>query len=1033
MTFPTAGQMNDGDDELVGHCVNFLPLVAEIGGGSFKELVASASAGQLDALERGDVTYGRLLRALKLGREGGRRPLMEIIFNFEPSGDPGSFGGLEARVETVPARYSNSTIFLNLMQLPDGLLLSSTYNCELIDPDTMQAWLIAFRELLEQAADDPARAVAAFELIGDEARSNLEEWGGGEVPLPDDSVDARFRRTVEAHGDRTALTAASKSWTYAELDARVDAVAAALVDAEVGRGDRVAILLPRGCESIAAAFGTLRAGACFVPIDPKDPEQRQLEILEDAGVKMVLSDKPIEGLPVLDPTTLAAGNTPTLELSPEDPAYVMYTSGSTGKPKGVVVPQRGILRLVENGGSIHFDSDEVFLHASNPAFDASTFEIFGSLLHGGRLVLLEEDETSLEGIGSLVAREGVTTLWLTAGLFELMIEENSAPLKGLRQLLAGGDILSPRHVRRAMELLPGTAIINGYGPTENTTFTTCHRVLAEDLEGGSIPIGRPIPGTTVSIVGEDGEAVPVGVPGELLCGGSGLALGYLGRDDLTAERFVATSAGRMYRTGDLCRWTAKGTIEFLGRIDQQVKLRGFRIELGEIESVLGSHPAVSRCKVAVRGEGAAGKRLLAWICARDGADTSELSPWLAEKLPGFMIPEQIIEVDEMPLNANGKVVVAELPDSRAKAEPKAERRAPEGGTEQKLAKIWSDLLGIATPARDDDFFDLGGNSLAGLRMFAHIQREFGVSLPLATLLKARTIRSLAMAVDSSESESIKVGSELLASVQPAGNEPPLCAIHGGDGGILFYRELAERLPKDRPFLAIESPELRRSEAVSVGSIEETAVRYIEMLRGEQPDGPYLLAGYSYGGVVAFEMARQLAEAGEEVPFLGLFDTVNPATDMRPYALGERVSVYWNAQAQTPLGERIRRLASRFKEGVETHIRVKTESADAKGGVAAAHTERRAVQLREAHEAAMDAYQPSRFRGTLHLFRASAVNDKFEIPDDYGWSKHVDALQVIEVPGEHLTLFDDGNVGPLAEDFADAMRSATNPQIHQSDS
>lgn len=1028
MTFPTAGQMNDGDDELVGHCVNFLPLLAEIGeDGSFKDLVASASSGQLDALEHGDVTYGRLLRALKLGREGGRRPLMEFIFNFEPSGDPGSFGGLTARVETVPARYSNSTIFLNLMQSPDGLLLSSTYNRELIDPETMSAWLAAFRELLEQAADDPVRRVSALSLLGEAAGRELADWSGRDLQPAAPSVDRRFRETVAKHAGKTAVSDADGVWTYADLDARVEAVAGGLAEAGVGCGDRVAILLPRGRSSIAAMFGVLRAGACYVPIDPSDPDARVRETLDDAGVEVVLSNRPIPGLRVIDPAALSGGQAPDVEVTAEDPAYVMYTSGSTGKPKGVIVPQRAILRLVEPGGVIRYGADEVFLHASNPAFDASTFEIFGPLLHGGRLVVLAADETSLEGIGSVVEREAVTTLWLTAGLFEVMTDDGLERLKGLRQLLAGGDVLSAPHVRRAMEALPDTAIINGYGPTENTTFTCCHRVTPEDVVEGAIPIGRPIPGTTVGILDADGSPVPVGVPGELWCGGAGLALGYLDRPALTDERFVATPNGRMYRTGDRCRWTAGGTIEFLGRIDHQVKLRGFRVELGEIESVLGSHPSVARCKVAVRGEGAGGKRLLAWVCPESGKGGADLSSWLAERLPGFMVPERVIEIDDMPLNANGKVVVGQLPEPGAEPRCQRGRMAPEGEVERKLAAIWSELLRIKTPGREQDFFELGGNSLAGLRMFARIQREFGVSLPLATLLKARTVRSLALAIDSNEPVAGPEVAGQLAAVQPDGDLPPLCAIHGGDGGILFYRQLAERLPKERPFFAIESPALGSDDRIEVAPIEETAARYIEILRAGQAQGPYLLAGYSYGGVVAYEMARQLVDAGEEVPFLALFDTVNPAIELRPYALSQRVSVYWNAQSEAPLGERILRLAGRFKDGVETHLRVKAESAAAKGEAAAAHTERRAVQLREAHEAAMDAYRPSQFRGTLHLFRASAVNDKFEIPDDYGWSDQVDELRIVEVPGEHLTLFEDGNVAPLAEDVSAALSEAVGSQ------
>ncbi|MEM1083408.1 MAG: amino acid adenylation domain-containing protein [Verrucomicrobiota bacterium] len=1032
MTFPSAGQMEAGDEQLVGHCVNFLPLLAEVDPDkSFKELVNHASAAQMDALEHGDLTYGRLLRTLKIGRDGGRRPMMEVIFNLEPSGDPGSFGGLTSRVETVPARYSNSTIFLNLMQQPDGLLLSSTYNSELIDETRMKGWLEAFAKLLLDAAADPVKPVSGLSLIDGDSMSEIRRWSEGQDAVVSGSVGSHFRAACSEHATRIALTWKGGEWTYGQLAGRVSDIAAALRRGDVEPGERVGILLSRGPDLIASIFAVLEAGGCYVPLDPGFPESRRKEILQDAKVSVVIADELIDGCRVLRPSEVGPAAAAPVERGPHDPAYVMYTSGSTGKPKGVVAPHCGILRLVKSADYCELGPNEVLLQASTAAFDASTFEIFGALLNGGRLVLLDEADTTLAGIARTVREEKVSTLWLTAGLFELMVEEHLDDLHNVRQLLSGGDVLSPQHVRRAFEGLPNTALINGYGPTENTTFTTCHRVTAADLEGSALPIGRVIAGTFVDIVDGNGEAVPVGVPGELRCGGKGLALGYLGRADLTAERFVETERGTMYRTGDLCRWEPDGTIAFVGRRDFQVKLRGYRIELGEIEAALMAHPSISQAKAAVRGSGAGGKSLLAWYATADGQDleSGELAQWLGERLPGFMQPDRMMRIDEMPLNRNGKIAVAELPEPGVGTD--VGRREPEGPTEACLAGIWRDLLGIESIGRDDDFFDLGGNSLAGLRMFARIRREFGLSLPLSTLLRAKNIRALAMAIDARlhpEQGLESMGNEHLAEVQSEGNRPPVFAIHGGDGGILFYREMANRLPKERPFFAIESPDLGHSEEIVVEPIERTAAKYIRMMRESRPEGPYLLAGYSYGGVVAFEMARQLREAGEEVPFLGLFDTVNPATETRSYALSERMSVYWNAQSDKPLIGRIASIAGRFKDGVETHLRVKSEVAAARNSdTAEAHTELRSVQLREAHEQAMRAYRPRPLSGTLTLFRAAMVNDKFAIPDDYGWDALVDELKIIEVPGEHLTMFDSGNVGPLAQSFSASIEQQSETQ------
>ncbi len=1031
MTFPSAGQMEAGDEQLVGHCVNFLPLLAEVDDDqSFKDLVARASAKQMDALDYGNITYGRLLRALKIGREGGRRPMMEVIFNFEPSGDVGEFGGLRTRVETVAARYSNSTIFLNMMQQPDGLLLSSIYNSRLIDEGMMRYWLDAFSKMLLGAAEDPRVQVGNLSLHNEDSLGDLETWSEGRPAPVSESVPELFQEACREHSEKVALSWKDGSLTYAEFGCRVTSLAKELINRGVKAGDRVGIQVRPSPDLLVSIMGVLEAGAVYVPMECSVPDARRAETLLDAGCKLIVADAEVREIETLIPSQVKLGRNKPVKVSrhPDDPAYLIYTSGSTGKPKGVECTHRGVIRLVKYCDYCHLGSNEVILQVTTVAFDVSIFEIFGALLNGGRLVLINSPEPSLAEIAQTIVEQKVTTMWLTSGLFELMVEEQLDSLGGLKQFLSGGDVVSPRHAKMVLEAHPQIKLINGYGPTENAVFTTTHVISEKDLDGSPLPIGKVVAGTFVDIVDEAGRKVPVGVPGELRCGGSGLALGYLNRPDLTAERFIQTERGRMYRTGDLCRWESDGTISYHGRMDHQVKLRGFRIELGEIECALAEHPAVNQAKAAVRGGvvgNSAAKRLFAWYTVADGWDvsTGELESWLADRLPSYMVPDRIAAVDAMPLNANGKISVRELVEPCAALA--VERREPEGEIEAKLAKIWCDLIGIDGLGRDDDFFDLGGNSLIGLRMFSRIRKEFGVAFPLSALLKMKNIRALAAAIEGGVGAlSPELGANSsgeLVCVQPLGDLPPVFAIHGGDGGILFYRELAERLPKDRPFYAMESPDLGHSGKIEVGSVEETAIRYLDILKAERPTGPWILAGYSYGGVVAYEMARLLEAGGEKVAMLGLFDTENPAIELRPYHLTERVSVYWNSQSDKPLMDRLASMASRFKDGVETHFRVRSELAEAsKSDIAEANTELRAVQLREAHSEVMDAFRPKPFGGTLTLFRASVVNDKYAVPDHYGWGGVVGSLEIIEVPGKHLTLFESGNVEALADAFLNAI-------------
>jgi amino acid adenylation domain-containing protein len=1038
---PAAGRTRAEMEPLIGVFINSLVLRDDLAGDpSFECLIRAVRDTVLEALGNQDLPFGQLVRELRPDRDASRNPLFQVNFTHQRSfSRPTRLGP----VEMIPLpSFSPGAIFdLNLFtaERADGWSVTCDYSSDLFDRSTARRMLGHFQRLLEDIAADPARPISKLEILTAEERQTLlHQWAGRRGDYPRDAtLGELFREIALASPDRVALESGDRTLSYGQLHAEAAAIAGQLLAGGLEPGEPVGLCARPSFEMIAGLLGILLAGGAYVPLDPDYPAGRLALLLEESGIRLALTtpadwqafgdwDGRLVGIPNCGIATTVT-ELPPVAATAIHPACLLFTSGSTGKPKGVLVPHRGVVRLVRDNGFLGIAPDEVFLQAAPLSFDASTFEIWGPLLNGGRLVI-PEPGSSLDAIASAVRNKGVTTLWLTAGLFQVMIDEHAASLKGLRHLLAGGDVLPVPQVRRALELLPGTTLFNGYGPTENTTFTTCHRIVPADGGRRSIPIGRPVLNTAVVILDDLGRLVPAGVPGELHAGGDGLALGYHGDAALTAEKFIVhPQFGRLYRTGDLCRWLADGSIEFIGRRDQQAKVRGFRIEPGEIEAVLAGHPEVRQSKVAVRGDSPGGKRILAWVTTGPGSalDGPALAAWLAGRLPGFMRPDAVAVIGNFPVTANGKIDLAALPDP-AEFRPAAggSFSAPRGDTEQRLAALWSELLGIPEIGRDDDFFELGGHSLVALRMFSRIHREFGGNLPLAELLAHPTVARLAglLARDKQSPRVPECGKGHLVTLDAAGSGPPLFCIHGGDGGVLFYRNLAGRLPHDGPLHAIESRALGHGGPIPEASVEETAAAYVREVLAVHPGGPFRLAGYSFGGVVAHEMACQLAEQGHTVDFLGLFDTQNPATPGKPYSLPGRLGTFWQQQQDLPLPARLERLRERIAEGIATHRRVKDEVAAAMtGGPAEAHSDLRRVQLREENWRAMQAYRPSPFPGRVTLFKAMTASDKVEWPEDYGWAGLAgEGLEIVAVPGQHLTLFDDGNVGALAKALGAAL-------------
>ncbi|HEX9033656.1 MAG TPA: amino acid adenylation domain-containing protein, partial [Streptosporangiaceae bacterium] len=635
-------------------------------------------------------------------------------------------------------------------------------------------------------------------------------WNRTRAAYPADAtIPALFAAQVVSNPDATAMVSGTSSVTYAELDRRSNALAWLLRRRGVGADTPVGVAIERGPDLVAALLAVLKAGGAYLPIDTGSPAPRVAAMIAAADVRLVLvTAATAAAMPELAGTAMIGVDSEPLpaadeRLAPPDVshplslAYISFTSGSTGVPKGVAVPQRAVIRLISDPTFASLGPGERLLHLAPVAFDASTLEIWGGLLTGGTVVVAPPGPLGLSDIAALLRTAEVTVAWLTAGLFHQLAETDIDAIAGVPLVLAGGDVLNPDTVRAVLAARRGRPLVNGYGPTENTTFTACHVMTDPSQAGPTVPIGRPIQHTTVQVLDERGRPAPIGVAGELHAGGDGLARGYTGNAAATARAFVPDPSGigtRLYRTGDLARWRADGTLEFVGRVDDQVKIRGFRVEPGEVAAVLRAHPGVRESVVVVAGEGAQ-RHLIGYVTPADGVEPGTLRPsllrdFVASRLPDYLVPAGFLAVDRLPLNANGKVDRAALPPPERETSGPAS--PPRGATEERLADIWRLLLPTDGTRggdidREDSFFALGGNSLSAARLTFRIREAFDVDLPMAAFYEAPTLAACATAIDAAGQAG-----------QAAPSEPPSAAPSGiGRRDRSAYRVTAPE-PPGRP-------------------------------------------------------------------------------------------------------------------------------------------------------------------------------------------------------------------------------------------
>jgi len=729
---------------------------------TFAELVERVRDARDAALAHA-VPYAELLAALRVERPELHDPF-QIGFAFRPSMLPAegeAYGPFVVAPVAAP-RAMRGELELHLWLEEGKLAGRCLYGRERFDVASVDRLLASFATFLAAAVERPESRCSELPLMTDvERRRVVEAWADAAVPYPDQaSIAELFERQAAATPDAVAVETEGDSLTYRELDERADRLANKLAAAGVGPDVLVAIGAGRSAAMIVGLVAILKAGGAYLPLDLDYPAERIAFMLEDARPRVVLAASGERSSLPLPPDAvvidLEAGERaeqagpPGPAVRPDNLAYVTYTSGSTGRPKGVAVTQAGVVRLVSSPNFVRLDPSHTMLQFAPITFDASTLEIWGALLNGMRLVVAPPGALSLAELGELIERTGVTTLWLTAPLFHLLVEQRQASLRGVRQLLAGGDVLSPAHVREALAVDERLAVVNGYGPTETTTFACCHPMRGTIDDSQPVPIGRPISNTRVYVLDRHLRPVPAGVRGELYVGGPGVARGYLDRPGLTAERFVPDPVGpvpgeRLYRTGDVARHRPDGTIEFLGRADRQVKVRGFRVELGEIEVALCAHEAVRDAVVVARDRDGSEKALVAYVVAEPQTSSGELRAFLRRRLPDYLVPQAVVALEGLPLDANGKVDRNALPEPGwdVDAEAGENGAAPEAGLEETIAAVWRQVLKLDAVGVDDNFFDLGGDSLLLALVHEELEPVVPRKLRLIDLFRYPTIAELA--------------------------------------------------------------------------------------------------------------------------------------------------------------------------------------------------------------------------------------------------------------------------------------------------
>jgi amino acid adenylation domain-containing protein len=1050
---------------VIGYGVQTLTLRSDFSDApSFATALHQVRRDFLAAHEHRHLPLDEVIDVAEAERASGHSPLFQTLFVLQNT--PGLNGGLPGALalasdalglksSRVWVAASTAKLDLALEMVDDGAALHGQWlaSADLFEPSTIERWSAHWRHLLQAVVQAPHTAVLGLPLL-DEAQAHVVLHGLNPGSLP------TLRHTTVVHalaeqvslrpgalalvgpsclrGERVAASSGAEaveapeghdiSLTYAELDAQSTRWAQVLRAQGVRKGDLVGLLVQRSVEMLVAIWAVWKVGAAHVPMDPAYPPERLRAMLADAPIKALLSTRAdLHGSQVWlgasagevagSPLTLRLEDMSCLAWSAEalalpdtsDLAYVIFTSGSTGRPKGVMVEHRGMAHLIQTQQAVlQVDASHRVLQLASLSFDSSIWEILLAHAHGGSLHVVSQGTLmSAPALAAQIQTQGITTATLPPSLLALMPPQ---PLSRVHTLIVAGESCPTELARCWSE---GRRFFNGYGPTENTVCATLHEVTPAERGQRPMPpppIGKPAPHAHVRVLDEYLQPVPIGVSGELFVGGGSLARGYLGQPDLTAQRFVADPFlpdGRLYRTGDRVRWRADGALDFLGRLDQQVKLRGFRIELGDIEAALLAQSGVREAVVLLHideGEHAADPMLVAYVgCeAQRGLSDVALRQALQQRLPAYMVPAMVIVMAALPWTPNGKIDRKALPKPAALSVQVGEHLAPRDALELSVMQMWEEVLGRSGFGITDRFFDIGGHSLAAIRIVGEIEKRHGVAVSVSTLMQEPTIEAVAVAI---RKGAPRGAPQVMVPIRPQGERTPIFFVHAAGGTVMCYHELARHMAPGRPVYGLQALGIEEG-AEPVGDLITMASHYVASILQVQPEGPYLLAGWSVGGNIVFEMARQLLALGHEVPFIGMLDASAatfgehaPARD----DVGILVELFSGEMALD--AELLRQLPADHL--MEQAVQLAQERRWYPPGFSITQA-RRLLNVFRMAEQAVRGYGP-RVLNTgatgITVFRSTepAPSGHVEVADRH-WARWVDGpVRIVDAPGHHLNM------------------------------